>query len=310
MCTNYCYDFLHMLDPHFADQSSVCFNEKLCALINDNYCHQRMRDEECFGEFDNFEIMWNIDLGKRQRTMFFENENKNYFSGRYGPMALENDPLATTHQENVNSSNHGDAFTFNLESRLFQRCFNKAKKSKDQYIECENKQSNYFFVREDWLKGVAPQKYFKQDCFIVVPFSDQEEEIWTKLLSIDRMNNTELIAFWMDVKDTDYHVRCGSHSNRKVFDVASVVKNIIYLRMLRPLVEPEYYEVIKNRLNLYCQKCPKQVSLSCTCDFCEWVRYTDNNTFSNLKEIFGHHEDCPTIKESSLEKSFKSNCRL
>lgn len=274
-----------------------------------NYSHGLLDSGEFWGELWE---MWALELPKRQKNFIFE---ENSLFSDFIPLELENDILAPTHQENINSSNHGAPQAFSMESQLYRRCLNKVEKCKDQYIECENKQSNYFFVPKEWFNGVGVRKYFKQqlydiddDIVGVVPFSSQEREIFTKLQSAHKMNTTELFDFWKQVKDSDYHIRCGEDLHRKAFDVASVLKNIIYLRLFKPLLDFEYYELIKTNPKIYCPKCPKEVSLTCTCDFCAWIRYYEKDTFSIKKEINGHRVDCPTIEKLKLpflQKTFK-----
>lgn len=131
-------------------------------------------------------------------------------------------------------------------------------------------------------------------------FSSEEFEILKKLKEIDQLSLEKLVAWYFVVRQKNCFVRVGPPKARFAFDVASIIKQYIYLRMGKPLVKEAYFENIKNEMALYCYFCRKRVNLSCHCSPCEYLRSCDDELYSIQKEKKGHRSDCRRVKSAFL----------
>lgn len=303
-CTDYCYTLQELMAPDIYDTWPGCFDPKLCAAIRTQWDTPKLVDEH----LDEFKTMRSLEIPH------YAEKFRKYprYNGRLEndlTLQLENDLLASTYKENLNSTFHRNFYGLFEERAAYRKCLLWAEHTQKEYIGCLNEASNYFFVPKEWFNGVGVRKYFKEEFaganghdIGVIPFLSREREVLSKLQSAEKMSGEELYAFWNEVKDVDYYIRCGADDNRKILSVSSVVKNLIYLNMCMPLCSGEYYELIRTNVKLYCPKCPKEVSLTCDCCFCTWVRLADEDAFSMKKEIDGHHFKCRTVEE--LKKPF------
>lgn len=90
--------------------------------------------------------------------------------------------------------------------------------------------------------------------------------------------------------------RAGYQDYRRVYNITSILKNLIYPRLLyRTIQSEDYYDNLKINLRPYCTSCNGMIEFTstCPCSVCEFVRIV---FFTNLTEINGHFGSCIQLK--------------